>query len=74
MAKVHAHEERFGGRVRELLEVEDREVFLGEQARDGVHNACLVRALQREVVIVAGHFCGGNACGFGGADLLETGS
>lgn len=53
-AKVHAHEEPTGGRVGELLQVQDVVLVQGEDTGDGVDDAGLVRAGQREDVVI-GH-------------------
>lgn len=53
-AKVHAHEEAVGHGVAELLQVQDVVLVGGEDARHGVHDAGLVRAGQREDVVI-GH-------------------
>lgn len=54
--KVHAHEEALGGAVAELLQVGDVVPVAGEDAGHGVDDAGLVRAREREDLVVAGHF------------------
>jgi hypothetical protein len=61
MAEVDSHEEALGDRVRELLQVEDVEVLLGQESGDIVHDAGLVRAGQREDVVVD-HLLLGQGC------------
>lgn len=53
--KVHSHEELLRVAVTELLEVQDVQAVLGEDARYGVDDAWFVRAGEREDVVV-GHF------------------
>ena len=55
-AKVHAHEEAARHGVAELLQVEDVVAVRGEDGGHGVDDAGLVRAREREDVVVGdGH-------------------
>ncbi|KZL64146.1 hypothetical protein CI238_00599 [Colletotrichum incanum] len=52
--KVHAHEKLFRDGVGELLEIQDVELLRRKHPRHGVHDAGLVRARERQDVIVSG--------------------
>lgn len=56
--KVHAHEEVVGGRVGELLQVQHVVALGGEDAGDGVDDAGLVGAAEREDVAGGGRHGG----------------